>query len=465
MANYFMLFIGEWSQFTTIFLVLFCWICLAGVGRLFFPNTAETTVLPILGWSIISGIFILFGVLTVISFTLIFWFLAGLAIFSLIYSHRKTYVVITDQFWKCILLVIPVLLLIGAMEASQWDEFSHWLPAQRFLLDTGLFPSEANPSIGTPMYTAYPFAWPILAMLPSFAIGQMLEMSGAIFNFLMLLTIGMLATKTFIHFSGFKSLNKFSWGLPAFSILFGTALNPTFVQKIVITNYADISTACCTAIAVFFGWKILNFLSDHKSEKAKSTSNQLGMTLALLVNIKQSNLEIFGILILILTIISWSDKSIKLRALAALIPRILFPAIILYLLWRYHVSNALGQSAVEASFMPFDHWNFGIIHLILKQMLFVAGKKIAFFGLMAIATFLAFKKIRNIKNDYDRLVIIVATLFIGHNAFLLLTYVGTFGELDALRVVSYWRYNSHIGLAGVLFFSSSIGVLYPAVLR
>ena len=41
MANYFELFIGDGSQFLTILLALFCWICIAGIGRLFFPNNTE----------------------------------------------------------------------------------------------------------------------------------------------------------------------------------------------------------------------------------------------------------------------------------------------------------------------------------------------------------------------------------------------------------------------------------------
>ena len=47
MNDYFALFIGDWSQFVTIFLALFCWVCIAGIGRLFFPHNAEIEILPI----------------------------------------------------------------------------------------------------------------------------------------------------------------------------------------------------------------------------------------------------------------------------------------------------------------------------------------------------------------------------------------------------------------------------------
>ncbi|MBT4934864.1 MAG: hypothetical protein HOL66_09780 [Rhodospirillaceae bacterium] len=44
----------------------------------------------------------------------------------------------------------------------------------------------------------------------------------------------------------------------------------------------------------------------------------------------------------------------------------------------------------------------------------------------------------NFRTPFDRLAIIVAAVFLGHNLFLLFAYVSTFGKFDALRAASYW---------------------------
>ena len=51
----------------------------------------------------------------------------------------------------------------------------------------------------------------------------------------------------------------------------------------------------------------------------------------------------------------------------------------------------------------------------------------------------------------DRLAVITAVVFLIYNGFLLFTYLAAFGEYDALRAASYWRYNTHLGGLCVLF--------------
>ena len=51
---------------------------------------------------------------------------------------------------------------------------------------------------------------------------------------------------------------------------------------------------------------------------------------------------------------------------------------------------------------------------------------------------------------FDRLAIITATIFVGYNSFLLFTYFAVFGGVGGINAVSYWRYNLHLGLLGVV---------------
>ena len=55
------------------------------------------------------------------------------------------------------------------------------------------------------------------------------------------------------------------------------------------------------------------------------------------------------------------------------------------------------------------------------------------------------------RGPLDRLAIITAVVFVIYNGFLLFTYLAAFGEYDALRAASYWRYNTHLGGLCVVF--------------
>lgn len=454
LLNHLNFFIGDKTQLLTIALGLICWVLLAAIGNFFFRTNQNLEILPVIGWSIVSAVFTVFGVFTQIHFSIISLYIFFFSIGIIIYLYLNQCKFIPRNYWKIIILLMPLLLLAGAMEASQWDEFSHWLPAKEFLIDVGGFPSIKNPVTGTPLYNAYPFAWPILTMLPSLIANKSLEMSAGIFNLLMLSLIGALSIKIFLKISKRNLVKKNMWGIGAMSILLGTAFNPTFIQKIVLTNYADIATAVCTAISVYLGWELLNALSKRNKKNIHLYGIQFALVMALLVNIKQSNLALFGIVTISLIIVTTRDDSLNFRDLLKRIPMLVGPGLLIYLIWRYHVSISLGESAFEATFMPLTKWNFGIIHLILKQMLVVAFKKIGFFGVLGFASIIALQNIKNVQNAYQRLIIIIVLVFLGHNAFLLLTYIGSFNQATALTVVSYWRYNTHVGLLAVIFIAA-----------
>ena len=84
-------------------------------------------------------------------------------------------------------------------------------------------------------------------------------------------------------------------------------------------------------------------------------------------------------------------------------------------------------------------------------MAYVATKKSGHFGIMIVAVVIALRVLWRPRTEFDRLAILSATLFLAYNGFLLLSYVAVFGKSDALRVASYWRYNTHLGGVGLVF--------------
>lgn len=455
--NYLALFFGDQRQLLALIFVPLCWLLLSTIGHLFFPNLKHTEISPLLGWGILSSFFIIIGVFTELNISKICLFLPIILVATIFLGHYNKKSILPRIHWQAIALLLPLLFLTSAMESSQWDEFSHWLPAQRFLLETGKFPSLKNPPDGTPMFSAYPYAWPILSTLPSTLSGQVLENSSPLFNLLLLIVVGSTAIKIFAELSHNKIEEQTSWGTAAFSILAVTVFNPTFIQKIILTNYADFATAVCAIMCAILGWRILNNLSYKKSTFIVCSAFQFAILMSLLVNVKQTNLAIFAIIIFSMILIALKDPTISTKKFFKTLPILIIPALGIYLIWRFHVIVGLGELAHEFNFSPLSEWNFDILHLILKKMVIVGFKKFGFFGLMILASLIAIKKYFNIKTKYDRLIIIIAMMFIGHNAFLLLTYVGSFGKQDAQNVVSFWRYNTHVGLTAVIFIMATLG--------
>jgi hypothetical protein len=109
---------------------------------------------------------------------------------------------------------------------------------------------------------------------------------------------------------------------------------------------------------------------------------------------------------------------------------------------------------------PVSEWLIEYIPEILQRMLLVLSKKGAFLILMIIIIGSGVRAMIHLRTSFDRLALIVALVFLGHNAFLFFAYVTAFGKFDALRAASYWRYNMQLGMLGVVFMSYGLGVAW-----
>lgn len=92
------------------------------------------------------------------------WALAALALGLEIRARRL------PTGWMSLVLVLPLALLISGRIASEWDEFSHWLHAFRYLDAFATLPGKGRPAIES-CCAAYPYGWPLLGWLSSRLIG------------------------------------------------------------------------------------------------------------------------------------------------------------------------------------------------------------------------------------------------------------------------------------------------------
>ena len=465
MISHLSLFLGGTEQAAALGATAVLFVLLAALGRWVAGPRAIPEAGPIYGWAAAVAAILALHILFGLGFSL-----AGSAavvaggIAVAVFAFRRE-TPVAPILIRAALVALPLLLLAAAHRASEWDEFSHWAGAARYLIERDALPTRADPDHGLQL-PAYPFAFPILNALASQLAGRFLESAGAVSNVLLLLCYGALAVRmTVLGAGGGASQPEAppvpfaAWTAAAGAVAAATILNPTFVQKIVLTNYADTGTGVVAAFAGVLAWRALNALAEGQNGEAHGLAWQLGLTGALFVAIKQANVVVLALIFAAAVLVALRDPAIALKKLFPLVPAAVLPPLLMYVLWRYHVATAVGATG-EFGLMPVAQWIVGQIPSILWRMATIAAKKGVYFGLMLVAVGLGFRALWRCQSAFDRLALIVAATFLGYNGFLLFAYVASFGTGEGTRAASFWRYNMHIALLGAAFFAYLAGILW-----
>jgi hypothetical protein len=458
MNDYMSNFIEHSGQLDSFLASAVIWIGFAAIGSLFIGRGQARECAPFLGWSVVSLIFTAFGVLTKVPFTYLAVATSVLALAAGRYSMRRQGGFLPVGMLKIALLAAPLLLLVSAMVGSQWDEFSDWLITPRLLLLTDAFPNTGNVHLSGSL-AAYPFGWHYVTYLASQLGGRFMENAGALVNVFMLLTFALVSVRLIRQ--GLGRDNEVSppgWGLYAVGGLLATVLSTTFAQKVALTSYADVASAAILGAGGLLGWTMLGLMAEERDNEARHQAMQIGLLMMLLVNLKQSTVVLFILLIGAIVLTGLRDPGVKLQNLVRKLPWMVVPPVIIFLLWRYYLSTELPSS--EMTVKPVSKWLIEYIPEILQRMLLILSKKGAYLALLIIIVGFGVRAMLRLRTPFDRLALLIALVFLGHNAFLLFAYVSTFGKFDALRAASFWRYNMQLGMLGVVFMSYGLGLAW-----
>ena len=307
-----LIFVGP-EQFLPIITALVLWLGLAGIGGLFTDKDRLIEGNAIYGWAIISAALTIFGVLFDQSLFMLSCILALISLFGIYRSIRFSQPLFINGIWRVLILAFPLLWISGAMEPSQWDEFSHWLPASKYLIEFDEFPTKVRPLLGPHMLPAYPYGWPYLMYLSSLISGEFIDNVSSTLNIFLLLSFLTFALRTAFRIAGHRVIDNISWPFASAVVLFATVFNPTFVQKIVLTAYSDLSTSVLTGFSLLIGYYFIQSLKNRKSRFSWSSAWQLSLVLSILINVRQANLVLVVAVIVALTILVLRDSEIQLR--------------------------------------------------------------------------------------------------------------------------------------------------------
>ena len=429
------------------------------------------------GWGVVILVFVMAGIFTRINFSGLaygFFAIAGLLSWYVYQCDRRQGVIVAslDSMWKVFALAAPFLLLVTAMRASQWDEFSHWLPNAQFLFQYNSFPHSGLPKSPSAL-PAYPYGLPLVTYLTSKIAGHFVENTSAIFNLILLFCHAVILAHIIPgalgneRNEGKEKTITHRWSLLALCMLGVTILSTTFVQKIVLTSYADSTTSVTLAVIAVLMWKIFNKLavtpqseeiSDKINAESRALAWQCGLVIAAFIFLKQTNLVLLVLLFIGFLIVVLRDPTLRLIDFFRLAPKLLLPGIVVYLAWRYHVSQHLSYG--EVSWKPYEHWILSEAFDVLAKMSSIALKKASFFIVMIAISGFALRGFIKAIGPTERLLIPIAVVFLGFNFFLWMVYIAAFGRADGLRAASFWRYNIQLGLLGITGAAYGLAVIW-----
>src|SRR5690606_13001319 len=127
------------------------------------------------------------------------------------------------------------------------------------------------------------------------------------------------------------------WAFCAFAGIVVTALNPTYVTRLVLSAYADAPTTIAVGFAGALVWLMMNALADGDEAAAHAFAWQAGLAAAAAIGLKQVNLVFLIALAATSVLIAARDPAIRWRALLRCAAYALILPLIVYVAWRLYV--------------------------------------------------------------------------------------------------------------------------------
>lgn len=319
-----------------------------------------------------------------------------------------------------------------------------------------MFPGEGRPILSA-SYPAYPYGWQILGYLASRVVGFHVESAAPLINVLLLLTLGRAVIEIV-----FRSVEKnisdsqnSAWVIAGMAGIAVTLLNPTFVQKVILTAYADAATSVSLALGMILGARAMIAAENGAISDARRGVLLSGLVLAVLVTLKQSTFELFLLGLIGLAAFGAAKNFKRLPRAILTVALIGLPGVVLFLIWRSYVSDQLAGE--EFAFLPYKDWNLDLIPTILTAMGYVLLKKSAYLLAVLLAIYWGLRSFWH-PTFANRFMLAAALVFVGHICFLFLCYVAVFSGHEARTAASFWRYNQQLG--GLAIIAVSLGVAW-----
>jgi hypothetical protein len=403
----------------------------------------------LVGFGVLSSALTILAVTTRIP---LLWLMACLAILSVVGLAMRRQWPGGRSTWIALGLVSPLLAAAAGHQPAMWDDFWNWLPSAAYAYWHNSLPwSDLAPSLS--IFPGYPQAMPLMIASASFIGGRFLEAAGPVINVLLLAGASALfaeALAAALARRGRLQPTEMPLVLVACAVAITTLLNPGLDGGVLLSSYADCGTMVAVGALGLLGIEILARLAAPGAANVEGLAWRFGFVGALLVNLKQANPALLALVTVGLILVALRDPAIRTRHALVQLPRMLGPAIVLVVLWRWYVTQSLPNS--EQSFRPIDAWNFDVLNQTFAAVGGLLADAPLFHAMMWLVTavgFVFFFQLPRKSSEARWLAVVCATVWLGYNVFLLIIYLGVMAVSDAQIAADYWRYTPHVALLGL----------------
>ena len=351
--------------------------------------------------------------------------------------------------WIALALVSPILVRAAGNQAAHWDEFWHWLPNAAYafshgsLVKLGLAPSFSH-------FPGYPQAMQLMIAAASLVAGRFLEAAGPVVNVALLAGVSALLADA-IAAALARRRRLAAAGTPLFLVASAVAvtilLNPGLNGNVVLSSYADCGTMVAVGALGLIGVELLTGFPGRGPGHTENLAWRFGFVAALLVNLKQANPVLLALVTAGLAVVALRDPAVEKRRALAQLPRMLGPAIIVFVMWHWYVMTNVPHG--DVAFRSFDAWNFALLPTVFAAIWgHITGVPLfhAMMWIVTAAGFAAFFTLPRKVSEARGLALVCATVWLGYNAFLLVVYLGAMTSHEAETAAEYWRYAPHVAL-------------------
>jgi membrane protein YdbS with pleckstrin-like domain len=396
------------------------------------------------GWGALSLILTSWGVFLPLSLRLPAAAFCIAALWVVLVPGRRPSVGAWTALGRMLIISLPLWLIMAPIRPSQPDTFLNLLPNAFYLVDHGRFPSSVLPP-SLSYVPGAPYNSQLLSFLGSLLYPDYPASGMSLVNVMLQLVAGLAIARALTGSPLSQATNTPSWSSLATGMLLTTLLNPGFVPRIHFAAYGEPALA---ATAVVAAWLFVLTQSDVDHGLRATQLLPLALTLAAMVNIKQTGFGLVASFGGAALISAWAEPGAQRGAAVRHVILAVIPAVLLYAIWRYNVVHAgIG----ELKPLAFSEWNWAHFSETAASALTVVAAKPTYFGCAATAILvLPWLRRRQGWTPTTRLLALNAALFALYNGFIAMTYIAAFPAEMSVEAHSYFRYNTHLSLVLVL---------------
>jgi hypothetical protein len=433
-------------------------ICI-GIGAWVGARSAETALIA--GWGVAGATTIVVATATAIPLSWVMLLLGGTGVAGIGWmiagAVRARPVMQFGMAGRTCLLALPFAAGIESMDATGWDDFSHWLPNLAYLCIHSHFPTLAEPS--TSVHPAYPYGLALPGYAYFLLLGRISDNAAIVWNLITLVAAGaavatLLLTRLQRGFPDLAAGRALPWATAAIGLLIAGLACPSFVAKIVFSNMADGTTGAVLAVLGLLVFEWVAAIRDGDPRRRNRVAVVMAFASVALIDLRQANAALLAWLVFGCLLAGCLRRPrFTVADLASLAIVVLLPFLIWSLWNRYAIQQMPGG---QFAFLPFSDWHWAefpdtlrnIVHVMLTK-----GGLFALILLIGIRAALSFRTRDQLDTPSRVVLVTAAVVSVCNVAFLTFTYLAAdFSVVEARAAATFWRYAGETGPLAVLGF-------------